>query len=1165
VLAVLTAAAALMVFAATATASPVATDDNSYMLLGRVFPDPLAGCQNSGGVCSPTANGNVPAGQFIGIDEFISAISYMNQNKDWHKYMEVQPLDGKLGDGAGNGKSDIPGNDLPPEFKPDPSFVSAGIPTNTLDRKKSDLIVVRVTDESVPDAGKKRYALSLSIHGIERAGAEGGIRAMEDLVTAHSLNLQNTKIVPPDVNKNAPTYADVLKKTIIYFTLPNPDGWRRGSVSSGPDGGVFFQRYNGNGVDPNRDWPDIGYAFRGYSAVSEPETKAWISFYDQVRQNGGPFAAGDDLHGQPEADALSFTLLPHGRHRYDKNVRIQETAKAINRSTYDRINWSPIVQGNDQPQGGGAPCVPGPLGTNCAKIYAQTWGSVYDTINYTTTGALGDWFDSAIGLKADGIDNEMSFSHLDKNITFDPHTEQLHVDGNKALIYAHLANILNPPAAAKFDVGGRKGYVPNDRVQAAASQSQPITPPGSVPQDDDTIGPTPVDPSAGTAFPFTVKRGPQSDGRNFFNGGMRVEVTSTNVQGIGNGMVSLKVQCMGCDEHPGVKDSQDWVTVAEDFNQSFLYAQSGVTATVNHPQPFTRDGKPVQWRALVNGPAGLSKVVVHYTSGRASEDGDTGGGAPPEQRAYDVANTDFFKDLNPFIPGAGQDMRPVDPRAVIDGKQSLDNYDTIALADNPLPGYTGQYGDAKERPSGPPTPDFTFQGNSTVPGGGQGNPGSTEEKPFTIGPNDGNQSVTIKINWQDSFNDFDLYVYKIENGTRKLVKSSTGGVPETSEEVVIPEPQAGDYVIVVDNYAAPEPTWTGTAKFARFPAGAAAAPAGKFTKAEKDTWFAKLRSWVDGGGNLVLTDGALRALPELTAVKAGEVATQTVYAGQSTFSTGTGDTLSDPLAKNVAQPGARFNSGMRRQMYEPTPLGFAIQNSQGGDASFARQFDVDRAAWEKAGGRTVATSADAGARNALPVTSRVTIGELKLGQGDIRIAGALLPQPTEAYDHQFGLEPYATTYTGYVIAKNLLEPIPSRAGNGAGGGGGGPGGGGGSDYNTVGGRFVISRTAVKLRGRAIRVRVSCRAASGCRGTLRLQAWVEAPGEHPERKPYRVTLGKASFNYRGKRNAVITIRTSNKLARLLRRQRRTKVRAIAPVRFGDGRSGTARASFWLYRR
>src|SRR3954463_10372986 len=214
--AALAAAAALLVFAVPAPASPVATDDGSYSALGRVFPDPLAACSNSGGACSPYAQGNVPAAQFIGIEEFQNAIKYMNSK--WPGTMEIETLDGKLGDGAGNGKDpDIPGNNLSPEFTPNPSFISAGLPTKTLERKHSDLMVVRVTDESVPDAGKKRYALSLSIHGIERAGVEGGTRAIEDLVTASTTGKSGTPIIPRGVDSRAPTIADVLRHTIIYF------------------------------------------------------------------------------------------------------------------------------------------------------------------------------------------------------------------------------------------------------------------------------------------------------------------------------------------------------------------------------------------------------------------------------------------------------------------------------------------------------------------------------------------------------------------------------------------------------------------------------------------------------------------------------------------------------------------------------------------------------------------------------------------------------------------------------------------------------------------------------------------------------------------------------------------------------------------------------------
>jgi hypothetical protein len=1155
-LAAVAAAAALLVFATSAAASPVATDQTSYDFLGRVFPDPLAGCQNSGGVCSPYAQGNEPAVQFIGIEEFQNAIKFMNQQPQWHNYMEIIALDGKLGDGAGNGHSDIPGNDLDPEFTPKPEFVSAGLPTSTVERKKSDLMAVRVTDETVPDAGKKRYTLSLSIHGIERAGAEGGTRAMEDIVTATTNGLADQAIVKDDVQKGAPTFRDVLKKTIIYFTYPNPDGWRRGSISAGPNGGFFFQRYNGNGVDPNRDWPDIGFAFRPYSAVSEPETRAWISFYDDVRKNGGQFSAGDDLHGQPFADALSYTLLPHGRHRYDKNQRIQETAKTINRSTFDRISWSPIVQANDQPQGGDVGCAPDtPVGTPCSKIYGQTWGSVYDTINYTTTGALGDWFDSAVGLNADGIDNEMSFSHLDKNINFDPHTEQLHVDGNKALIYAHLANIIEPQADSTFDVGGRKGYVPNKRVKRGATASQPIAPEGSVTQDDFTVGPQALPAQSDFDFPDGVKRGPQQDGKNIFNGGMRVEGTSSNVQGVGNGLVSMRVQCKGCDEHPGVKESDEFVTVAESYNQSPAYLQSGVVATVNHPQAYDKDGKPVEWRAQLVNAAGVGNVKVIFTKGRASEDGDTGGGQPPEQRAYDVANTDFFKDLNPFIPGKAQDLDEVDPRAVIDGKQSLDNFDTIALADNALPGYVGEIGGVLEGKIGPPTADFDFKSEkSTVPGGPAVTPASSEEKEFEIAKSDGNKSATITVEWADGDNnDFDLTVYRDDDGSRTEVGNSGNGSPNHKEVVKLADPVPGKYIIEVQNFASPDPTWTGTVRFEAIPAGEQ--PTSEFTGAEKNTWFKKLGDWVRGGGNLVLTDGAVRALPELTSVPGAAISQQTVYAGQSAFAkSGDENTLEDPLARNIVQPGARFNDGMRRQMYEPTPLGFSIQSASGTDESHARQYDVDRDEWEKIGGRTTATSASSSPDAAVPVFERVTIGEAPLGKGDIRIAGALLPQPTEAYDHQFGLEPYSSTYTGYIMARNLLEAL-NRSSSPA-------------LRGTIGGRFVISRRAVKLRGGAARVRVSCRTPLGCVGTLRLAIRVKSgkKGAKGKKKTKLVRLGSRKFKYATKhRNAVLKVKVSKNGRKIVGRQkRRIRTYATAPVKFRDGLKGTAKRSFWLYR-
>ena len=223
------------------------------------------------------------------------------------------------------------------------------------------------------------------------------------------------------------------------------------------------------------------------------------------------------------------------------------------------------------------PRVTGDDAEACARIYGQTWGTVYDTINYTVTGSLGDWMDSPIGLDADGIDNEMSFSHLDRNIVFEPQGEQLHVDGNKALIYAQIAELLNPPATP-YGAPGRKGYLASPRLKREERNLQFDAPAGSVAQDD-------IAPQSGTpegpgliVFPFEVKSGNQPDGKNIFNGGLRVDITKLNFQGIsdGNAVTTLKVQCKGCDDHPGIDpDSDGFITVAEDYNQSPGYAQGG--------------------------------------------------------------------------------------------------------------------------------------------------------------------------------------------------------------------------------------------------------------------------------------------------------------------------------------------------------------------------------------------------------------------------------------------------------------------------------------------------------------------------------------------------------------------------------------------------------------
>ena len=81
---------------------------------------------------------------------------------------------------------------------------------------------------------------------------------------------------------------------------------------------------------------------------------------------------------------------------------------------------------------------------------------------------------------------------------------------------------------------------------------------------------------------------------------------------------------------------------------------------------------------------------------------------------------------------------------------------------------------------------------------------------------------------------------------------------------------------------------------------------------------------------------------------------------------------------------------------------------------------VDQIEWERIGGRTAGTTS----------ADEVTLGELALGKGVVRVVGALLPMPTEQYYHPFGLANYAVTYSGYQVLQNALQwerPLPDLA------------------------------------------------------------------------------------------------------------------------------------------
>lgn len=171
-----------------------------------------------------------------------------------------------------------------------------------------------------------------------------------------------------------------------------------------------------------------------------------------------------------------------------------------------------------------------------------------------------------------------------------------------------------------------------------------------------------------------------------------------------------------------------------------------------------------------------------------------------------------------------------------------------------------------------------------------------------------------------------------------------------------------------------------------------------------EAWFTALREWVEAGGNLVVTDAAIaQALPGMGLIGEASIRMDLEYVGAvDRFDT------THPLAAGLR--------GVASQTFDTVPIGMAF-----GNPDSAPNWKIATAAWGEAGGVVVGSDGAAG---------DVLYGEVPVGEGRVRVLGALLPDPTEEFFHPYGLQNYAVTYTGYTLLENMLvwdNPAQSAA------------------------------------------------------------------------------------------------------------------------------------------
>lgn len=166
--------------------------------------------------------------------------------------------------------------------------------------------------------------------------------------------------------------------------------------------------------------------------------------------------------------------------------------------------------------------------------------------------------------------------------------------------------------------------------------------------------------------------------------------------------------------------------------------------------------------------------------------------------------------------------------------------------------------------------------------------------------------------------------------------------------------------------------------------------------ADNPAAVAGIKAWVEAGGNLVVTDEALQMLVDLGIVEEGAVDVELTYAGATNFV---------DRAHELAQ-GIR---GLARETFEPVPVGFAI------DSLSAPGWYV---AADKFSGEVVGVHGQGQGSN--PDPSKVNFGRAKLGEGTVSFLGALLPDPVNEGTAFYGVDSYATTYTGNQLLRNML-------------------------------------------------------------------------------------------------------------------------------------------------
>ena len=367
----------------------------------------------------------------------------------------------------------------------DPRAVTAGPdrirPMDPADTKDGrEILVVKISDRTVPDEGKETLLFSLSVHGVERGGLEGGLRTAEDLAMAAE---SGGKIVDGYDNYASATgrkpqfnsyeVRDVLAKEAVYLVDFNIDGWVAGELPPGNMSPNTYQRGNSIGTDLNRQMPTVGRINTSRNPLTESEMIYGDRLMREVADEGveDEMAHAADIHGELNSRAYVDIMYPAGQFSPVDHRRLMSIAERT-KSVIDETLYAGIQNEIEEATGGNdkegveemLPAPVGPAAANVVPTMPAHWATVWDTLGYTDTGFIGDYMATDLGVT--GMDYEFMLNHQVPERVWNVYTQENYINGTRAIIKTAMAYALTQRTEftednVVIDPKGRAGYVFN--------------------------------------------------------------------------------------------------------------------------------------------------------------------------------------------------------------------------------------------------------------------------------------------------------------------------------------------------------------------------------------------------------------------------------------------------------------------------------------------------------------------------------------------------------------------------------------------------------------------------------------------------------------------------------------------------------------------------------